>query len=300
MEAKSPSPELCARGKFHGRTKRPRRCIPGPRDPHPPQPGRRPRASPPPLTRVSQLLVAVHGEDDQEVAQQVHRDGEDEDGGQSGGHPGLAARGALGRRVPREDGAVQLALVHSHPAAASQGTTGYRRSGRARQRCLRRGQLRSGRERRPPCAARLPALGRSGAGGSGRASHGGGRRHSRQEVSPRCACAAAGHFYSPAAPPPRPPPPLPPGDTEPPPRRHVRGPGSSCCRAAPQRPPAAPAPPHSPRAPLPHSCSRPLHSAPAAPFTGGGAAGIDGACCLRLGGLRRSALFLALLVNAGS
>lgn len=70
----------------------------------------------PRITCVPQLLVAVHGEDDQQVPQQVHHDGEDEDGGQGGGDPGRAARGVLGRRVPRQDGAVQDGAVRSHPA----------------------------------------------------------------------------------------------------------------------------------------------------------------------------------------
>nr|XP_047934264.1 translation initiation factor IF-2-like [Anser cygnoides] len=103
-------------------TTRRRRALKIPTATPPPQRGGSPRSSrsqlvaPARLTCVPQLLVAVHGEDDQQVPQQVHHDGEDEDGGQGGGDPGRAARGVLGRRVPRQDGAVQDGAVRSHPA----------------------------------------------------------------------------------------------------------------------------------------------------------------------------------------
>lgn len=114
MVAKRAQPGSCAPGQsFTGRR---RGHGASPRSPGNPRPLRIPPPPPPPLTRVPQLLVAVDGEDDQEVAQQVHHDGKDEDGGQGVGHPGRAARGVLGRRVPREDGTVQIAPVHSHPA----------------------------------------------------------------------------------------------------------------------------------------------------------------------------------------
>lgn len=63
------------------------------------------------LTCVPQLLVAIHGKDDQEVAQDVNNDGEDEKAPQSRCNP----------RWPVQDGvsgasrgAVQLRLIHKH------------------------------------------------------------------------------------------------------------------------------------------------------------------------------------------
>lgn len=38
-------------------------------------------------TCIPKLLVAIHRQDDQQVAQDVHHDGEDEDEGQCGGQP---------------------------------------------------------------------------------------------------------------------------------------------------------------------------------------------------------------------
>ena len=89
--------------------------------------GGRPTAclAPGALTCVPQLLVPTHGQDDQEVAQDVHHDGEDEDEGQRGGQPrgsrprvpsivghllrGVDERAAIAlqgpaRRVPRPPG----------------------------------------------------------------------------------------------------------------------------------------------------------------------------------------------------
>lgn len=47
-------------------------------------------------TCVPQLLVPIHGQDDQQVAQDVHHDGEDEDEGERVGHP----RGSKPRALP--------------------------------------------------------------------------------------------------------------------------------------------------------------------------------------------------------
>ena len=63
---------------------------------------------PPPLTCVPELLVPVHGEDDQQVPQDVHHDGEDEEAAQSCGDPGRAAE----QRVWR--GAVQVGPIYNH------------------------------------------------------------------------------------------------------------------------------------------------------------------------------------------
>lgn len=64
------------------------------------------------LTCVPELLVAIHGEDNQQVAQDVHHDGEDEKTAQSCGDPRRAAqRGVTGlcrRRV------VQVRLIYNH------------------------------------------------------------------------------------------------------------------------------------------------------------------------------------------
>lgn len=63
------------------------------------------------LTCVPELLVAIHGEDNQQVAQDVHHDGEDKKTAQSCGNPGRAAqRGVTGlcRRV------VQVRLIYNH------------------------------------------------------------------------------------------------------------------------------------------------------------------------------------------
>lgn len=66
-------------------------------------------------TCVPQLLVPIHGQDDQEVAQDVHHDGEDEDEGQRGGQP----RGAR-PRIPSTVGHL-LRGVEERAAIAFQG-----------------------------------------------------------------------------------------------------------------------------------------------------------------------------------
>lgn len=63
------------------------------------------------LTCVPELLVAVHGEDDQQVAQDVHHDGEDEKAAQSCGDPRRAVQDGV-TRVRR--GAVQEGPIYNH------------------------------------------------------------------------------------------------------------------------------------------------------------------------------------------
>lgn len=66
-------------------------------------------------TCVPQLLVPIHGQDHQEVAHDVHHDGEDEDGGEGGGQP----RGPRPRAV---SGAGRwLRDVEQHTAAVALG-----------------------------------------------------------------------------------------------------------------------------------------------------------------------------------
>lgn len=74
------------------------------------------RLLPPPLTRVPQLLVPADGEDHQQVAQDVHHDGEDEDGSQGGSHPGGPVRG---QRVPRLPAVRAAPVASSHAAGPS-------------------------------------------------------------------------------------------------------------------------------------------------------------------------------------
>lgn len=158
---------------------------------------------------------------------------------------------------------------------------------------------------RPPplSAAGLPALGRSGTGGRSLSSHG---RRSGWEVSPKCACAAAGHFYS-----------LPRASrparrrrrrhrcrqvTPSRPRHGTCAAGGSSCRAAaaaqrhsaPRRRPSGAAAPfiHTPSGSIER---RPLHSAAEQRE---GSMGFAGG--LRLCGSQSPGLFLPLLVSAGS
>lgn len=63
------------------------------------------------LTCVPELLVAVHREDDQQVAQDVDHDGEDEEAAQSCGDPGRAVQdGVTGVRRR----AVQVRPIYNH------------------------------------------------------------------------------------------------------------------------------------------------------------------------------------------
>lgn len=57
------------------------------------------------LTCVPELLVPIDGEDDQQVPQDVHHDGEDEKAAQSCGDP---------RRVAQRSGAVQVRPIYDH------------------------------------------------------------------------------------------------------------------------------------------------------------------------------------------
>lgn len=90
-----------------------------------------------PLTCVPELAVPEHGEDDQEVAHDVHRGGDDEHGGQRGRLPGrtrgprpAGAHGQLARRAAVGGGAVLGHRGPSRAAHASHRATRCRRGDR--------------------------------------------------------------------------------------------------------------------------------------------------------------------------
>lgn len=64
-----------------------------------------------PLTCVPELLVPIHGEDDQEVAQDVNDDGEDEEASQSCGDPRRAVQDGV---TGFWRGAVQERPIYNH------------------------------------------------------------------------------------------------------------------------------------------------------------------------------------------
>lgn len=63
------------------------------------------------LTCVPELLVPIHGEDDQEVAQDVNNDGEDEEAPQSCGDPRRAIQDGV---TGFWRGAVQVRPIYHH------------------------------------------------------------------------------------------------------------------------------------------------------------------------------------------
>lgn len=220
---------------------------------------RPPAAALPLLTSVPQLLVPIDGQNHQQVAQDVHHDGEDEDGGQGGGHPGGPVQG---ERVLRP-GAVQLAPIAAHAAgpthwAAIPGPSwaAGERGGRAgEQRACRRRRVAGGVPLMLPqpvrVGKRVGARGTRAPPGPPRAP----RRCARAspppppffpsahqllpcplcsdgEVSLKCACAVDSYFYS-----------IPPSPSsslallaDRPPRRY------SCCSCRRRNPPPTPLP----------------------------------------------------------
>lgn len=64
-----------------------------------------------PLTCVPELLVPIHGEDDQEIAQDVNDDGEDEEASQSCGDPRRAVQDGV---AGFWRGAVQERPIYNH------------------------------------------------------------------------------------------------------------------------------------------------------------------------------------------
>lgn len=71
-------------------------------------------------TWVPELLVAVHRQDDQQVAQNVHHDGKDEDEGQCRGQPGRSWSPSLPAAWSLLSGIEQLADIALHgPLGAS-------------------------------------------------------------------------------------------------------------------------------------------------------------------------------------
>lgn len=63
------------------------------------------------LTCVPELLIAVHGEDDQQVAQDVDHDGENEEAAQSCGDPRRAAQDGI---IKVQRGVVQVRTICDH------------------------------------------------------------------------------------------------------------------------------------------------------------------------------------------
>lgn len=77
------------------------------------------------LTCVPEFFVPVHGQDDEDVAQDVHHDGEDQHAGQRSGHSRRLARPAAARVPGQTVGTVHMLELQIHlPSRCSAHTWG--------------------------------------------------------------------------------------------------------------------------------------------------------------------------------